>query len=162
MFFIHQIIHEKFRITHNFNIVCVQPFLRLLSCFFVIPLKGNWGADAADLCIRFQDGLDLWPPRPLLCSHTDSVAVWQHRCQKPPGNVKQAQMQCSTSWSIHGDNELFLRNLVLALIQQMDTWYRTMFQDMGDASAKHAQSVRSMREEIAAYRKDVSGIIINF
>ncbi|XP_013867399.1 notochord granular surface [Austrofundulus limnaeus] len=40
-------------------------------------------------------------------------------------------------------------------LQEMDTWYRTMFQDMGDTSAKHAQSVRSLREEIAAYRKDI-------
>lgn len=43
----------------------------------------------------------------------------------------------------------------------MDTWYRTMFQDMGDATAKHAQSVRSLREEIAVYRKDVS-LFLNF
>ncbi|XP_037541317.1 notochord granular surface [Nematolebias whitei] len=40
-------------------------------------------------------------------------------------------------------------------LQEMDTWYRTMFHDMGDATAKHAQSVRSLREEIAAYRKDI-------
>ncbi|XP_017291463.1 notochord granular surface [Kryptolebias marmoratus] len=40
-------------------------------------------------------------------------------------------------------------------LQEMDTWYRTMFQDMGDASADHAQRVRSLRQEIAAYRKDI-------
>uniref|UniRef100_A0A3B5LK66 Notochord granular surface n=1 Tax=Xiphophorus couchianus TaxID=32473 RepID=A0A3B5LK66_9TELE len=39
-------------------------------------------------------------------------------------------------------------------LQEMDAWYRSMFQDMSDASSKHAQSVRSLREEIAAYRKD--------
>lgn len=44
----------------------------------------------------------------------------------------------------------------MGLMQEMDTWYRTMFQDMGDATAKHAQSVRSLREQMAAYRKDVS------
>uniref|UniRef100_A0A3B5LCT7 Notochord granular surface n=1 Tax=Xiphophorus couchianus TaxID=32473 RepID=A0A3B5LCT7_9TELE len=40
-------------------------------------------------------------------------------------------------------------------LQEMDAWYRSMFQDMSDASSKHAQSVRSLREEIAAYRKDI-------
>uniref|UniRef100_A0A3B3Y4S4 IF rod domain-containing protein n=1 Tax=Poecilia mexicana TaxID=48701 RepID=A0A3B3Y4S4_9TELE len=40
-------------------------------------------------------------------------------------------------------------------LQEMDAWYRSMFQDMSDASSKHAQSVRRLREEIAAYRKDI-------
>ncbi|KAM9703712.1 notochord granular surface isoform 1-T1 [Menidia menidia] len=40
-------------------------------------------------------------------------------------------------------------------LQEMDAWYSAKFQDLNDASAKHAQSVRSMREEIAAYRKDL-------
>ncbi|XP_043962222.1 notochord granular surface [Gambusia affinis] len=40
-------------------------------------------------------------------------------------------------------------------LQEMDAWYRSMFQDMSDASSKHAQSVRSLREEIAAYRRDI-------
>lgn len=31
-----------------------------------------------------------------------------------------------------------------------------MFKDMSDASAKQAQNIRSLREEIAAFRKDVS------
>lgn len=47
------------------------------------------------------------------------------------------------------------------IVQEMDTWYRTMFQEMGDATAKHAQSVRSLREEIAVYRKNVS-LFLNF
>ncbi|XP_041832064.1 notochord granular surface [Melanotaenia boesemani] len=40
-------------------------------------------------------------------------------------------------------------------LQEMDDWYRTKFQDLNDASTKHVQSVRSMREEIARYRKDI-------
>ncbi|XP_021175299.2 notochord granular surface isoform X1 [Fundulus heteroclitus] len=40
-------------------------------------------------------------------------------------------------------------------LQEMDAWYRSMFQDMNDASSKHAECVRSLREEIAAYRKDI-------
>lgn len=39
--------------------------------------------------------------------------------------------------------------------QEMDTWYKTKFHDMGHASTKHAESVRALREEIAGYRKDV-------
>lgn len=38
----------------------------------------------------------------------------------------------------------------------METWYRTKFQDLNNASNEHIQSVRSMKEEIAAYRKNVS------
>ncbi|XP_072218694.1 notochord granular surface [Leuresthes tenuis] len=40
-------------------------------------------------------------------------------------------------------------------LQEMDDWYKTKFQDLNDASARHAQSVRNMREEIAGYRKDI-------
>ncbi|XP_015245558.1 PREDICTED: glial fibrillary acidic protein-like [Cyprinodon variegatus] len=40
-------------------------------------------------------------------------------------------------------------------LQDMDAWYRSMFQDMSDASSKHAQSIRTLREEITAYRKDI-------
>uniref|UniRef100_A0A3B4ZQJ1 Glial fibrillary acidic protein-like n=1 Tax=Stegastes partitus TaxID=144197 RepID=A0A3B4ZQJ1_9TELE len=39
-------------------------------------------------------------------------------------------------------------------LQEMDVWYRSKFQDLNDASTKHAQSVRSVREEIAGYKKD--------
>lgn len=41
-------------------------------------------------------------------------------------------------------------------LQEMDTWYRTKFQDLSNASNKHVQSVRSVREELAGYKKDVS------
>lgn len=54
-------------------------------------------------------------------------------------------------------------SLIQALVvfnQEMDAWYRSMFQDMSDVSSMHAQSVRSLREEIAAYRKDVSMITL--
>ncbi|XP_024147401.1 notochord granular surface isoform X2 [Oryzias melastigma] len=40
-------------------------------------------------------------------------------------------------------------------LQEMDTWYKTKFHDMGHASTKHAESVRALREEIAGYRKDI-------
>ncbi|XP_051792763.1 notochord granular surface [Acanthochromis polyacanthus] len=40
-------------------------------------------------------------------------------------------------------------------LQEMDSWYRSKFQNLNDASAKHAQSIRSLREQIAAYKKDI-------
>ncbi|KAL7388061.1 hypothetical protein ABVT39_006523 [Epinephelus coioides] len=40
-------------------------------------------------------------------------------------------------------------------LQEMDSWYRTKFQDLTDASTKHVQSTRSVREEIAGYKKDL-------
>lgn len=44
---------------------------------------------------------------------------------------------------------------MFATLQEMDAWYKTKFQDLNNASSKHAQSVRSMREEIAGSKKDV-------
>lgn len=40
-------------------------------------------------------------------------------------------------------------------LQEMDTWYRTKFQDLTNASNKHVQSVRNVREEIANYKKEI-------
>merc|ERR1711915_37109 len=40
-------------------------------------------------------------------------------------------------------------------LQEMDAWYRNKFQDLNNASNKHVQSVRSVREEIASYKKDI-------
>ncbi|XP_069570476.1 notochord granular surface [Brachyistius frenatus] len=40
-------------------------------------------------------------------------------------------------------------------LQEMDAWYRTKFQDLNNTSTKHAQSVRSVRAEIAGYKKDI-------
>uniref|UniRef100_A0A3P8WT47 Notochord granular surface n=1 Tax=Cynoglossus semilaevis TaxID=244447 RepID=A0A3P8WT47_CYNSE len=40
-------------------------------------------------------------------------------------------------------------------LQEMDAWYRTKFQDMSDASARHVQSFRSLREELAGYKKEL-------
>lgn len=37
----------------------------------------------------------------------------------------------------------------------MDIWYKSKFQDLSNASTKHIQSVQSLREEIAGYKKDV-------
>ncbi|KAM4632922.1 notochord granular surface [Polymixia lowei] len=40
-------------------------------------------------------------------------------------------------------------------LQEMDVWYKTKFQDMNNASTKHVQIVRSVREEIAGHKKDI-------
>ncbi|XP_059212748.1 notochord granular surface [Centropristis striata] len=40
-------------------------------------------------------------------------------------------------------------------LQEMDTWYKSKFQDLTSASTKHVQSARSVREEIAGYKKDL-------
>ncbi|XP_040921143.1 notochord granular surface [Toxotes jaculatrix] len=40
-------------------------------------------------------------------------------------------------------------------LQEMDAWYKTKFQDLNSASTKHVQSLRSLREEIAGYKKDI-------
>ncbi|XP_004542044.2 notochord granular surface isoform X1 [Maylandia zebra] len=40
-------------------------------------------------------------------------------------------------------------------LEEMETWYRTKFQDLDNTSSEHIQKVRSMREEIAAYRKNI-------
>lgn len=44
----------------------------------------------------------------------------------------------------------------------MDAWYASKFQDLSSASTKHAQSVRTLREEMAGYRKNVSAIFSIF
>lgn len=43
----------------------------------------------------------------------------------------------------------------------MDTWYKSKLQDLNDASTKHAETIRSLREEIAGYRKKVSRIYLS-
>ncbi|CAL8316655.1 unnamed protein product [Merluccius merluccius] len=40
-------------------------------------------------------------------------------------------------------------------LQEMDTWYKTKFLDLNNASTKHIQSLRNVREEIAGCKKDV-------
>uniref|UniRef100_UPI0037E82958 notochord granular surface n=1 Tax=Semicossyphus pulcher TaxID=241346 RepID=UPI0037E82958 len=40
-------------------------------------------------------------------------------------------------------------------LQEMDAWYSSKFQDLNNASNKHVQSVRSLREQIAGYKKDI-------
>ncbi|XP_056219435.1 notochord granular surface [Seriola aureovittata] len=46
-------------------------------------------------------------------------------------------------------------NIAAKNLQEMDSWYRTKFQDLSNISSKHVQSVRSVREEIAGYKKDI-------
>nr|XP_046229200.1 notochord granular surface isoform X2 [Scatophagus argus] len=46
-------------------------------------------------------------------------------------------------------------NIAANNLQEMDTWYRSKFQDLSSASTKHVQSVRSVREEITGYKKDI-------
>ncbi|XP_072528811.1 notochord granular surface isoform X2 [Salminus brasiliensis] len=40
-------------------------------------------------------------------------------------------------------------------LQEMDTWYKTKFQDLSLASTQHVESVRGIREEISAYKKNI-------
>ncbi|XP_073349632.1 notochord granular surface [Pagrus major] len=40
-------------------------------------------------------------------------------------------------------------------LKEMDAWYASKFQDLSSASTKHAQSVRTLREEITGYRKNI-------
>ncbi|XP_074541666.1 notochord granular surface isoform X2 [Halichoeres trimaculatus] len=40
-------------------------------------------------------------------------------------------------------------------LQEMDAWYSSKFQDLSNASNQHVQSVRSLREQIAAYKKEI-------
>ncbi|KAF7658367.1 hypothetical protein LDENG_00013410 [Lucifuga dentata] len=46
-------------------------------------------------------------------------------------------------------------NIAAKNLQEMGTWYKTKFQDLSDASTKHVQTVRSVREEITGYKKDI-------
>ncbi|KAG7275624.1 hypothetical protein CRUP_021951 [Coryphaenoides rupestris] len=39
---------------------------------------------------------------------------------------------------------------------EMDTWYKTKFQDLNNASTQHTQRLRSVREEIAGSKKDIA------
>ncbi|XP_024278468.1 glial fibrillary acidic protein-like [Oncorhynchus tshawytscha] len=39
-------------------------------------------------------------------------------------------------------------------LQEMDAWYKSKFQDLNNVTTKHVQSVRSVREGIASYKKD--------
>lgn len=41
----------------------------------------------------------------------------------------------------------------------MDTWYRSKFQDLSNASNKHIQSMQSVRDEITGHKRDVSTIL---
>ncbi|XP_041815168.1 notochord granular surface [Chelmon rostratus] len=40
-------------------------------------------------------------------------------------------------------------------LQEMDTWYGSKFQDLNNASTKHVQTVRSVREEITGYKRNI-------
>ncbi|XP_076016346.1 notochord granular surface [Genypterus blacodes] len=40
-------------------------------------------------------------------------------------------------------------------LQEMDSWYKTKFQDLSSASTKHVDTVRSVRDEIAGYKKNL-------
>ncbi|XP_036420362.1 glial fibrillary acidic protein isoform X2 [Colossoma macropomum] len=42
-------------------------------------------------------------------------------------------------------------------LQEMDSWYRTKFDDLTDKSTRHVDAVRSVREEIAGAKKDIQG-----
>ncbi|XP_026866942.2 notochord granular surface isoform X2 [Electrophorus electricus] len=40
-------------------------------------------------------------------------------------------------------------------LQEMDAWYKTKFQDLNVASSRHVESLRGIREEITALKKDI-------
>ncbi|KAK3545063.1 hypothetical protein QTP86_033254 [Hemibagrus guttatus] len=40
-------------------------------------------------------------------------------------------------------------------LQEMDAWYKTKFQDLNTASARHVESVRGIREEVVSHKKDI-------
>ncbi|XP_041721402.1 notochord granular surface isoform X1 [Coregonus clupeaformis] len=44
-------------------------------------------------------------------------------------------------------------------LQEMDAWYKSKFQDLNDVTTKHVQSVRSVREEIASYKRDSLNLV---
>ncbi|KAJ3606385.1 hypothetical protein NHX12_025906 [Muraenolepis orangiensis] len=41
-------------------------------------------------------------------------------------------------------------------LQEMDTWYKTKFLDLNSVSTKHVQRLRSVREEIVGFKKDIA------
>lgn len=45
------------------------------------------------------------------------------------------------------------------MLQEMDAWYKTKFQDLNTASTRHVESVRGIREEVVSYKKDVSTLL---
>lgn len=44
----------------------------------------------------------------------------------------------------------------IIFLQEMDSWYKTKFDDLNNKSSKHVDKVRSVREEIVTAKKDVS------
>ncbi|XP_030641009.1 glial fibrillary acidic protein [Chanos chanos] len=46
-------------------------------------------------------------------------------------------------------------NIAAKNLQEMDSWYKTKFEDLGKASTRHVDKVRSVREEIAGAKKDI-------
>lgn len=40
--------------------------------------------------------------------------------------------------------------------QEMDSWYKNKFEDLTSKTSRHLDKVRSIREEIAGAKKDVS------
>ncbi|XP_056089421.1 notochord granular surface isoform X1 [Rhinichthys klamathensis goyatoka] len=40
-------------------------------------------------------------------------------------------------------------------LQEMDAWYKAKFQDLNNATSRHMETARSVREEITAYKKEI-------
>uniref|UniRef100_A0A8C1RAD6 Notochord granular surface n=1 Tax=Cyprinus carpio TaxID=7962 RepID=A0A8C1RAD6_CYPCA len=40
-------------------------------------------------------------------------------------------------------------------LQEMDAWYKAKFQDLNKATSRHVETVRSVREEITAYKREI-------
>lgn len=44
----------------------------------------------------------------------------------------------------------------IIFLQEMDSWYKTKFDDLNNKTSKHVDKLRSVREEIVTAKKDVS------
>lgn len=47
------------------------------------------------------------------------------------------------------------------LLQDMDSWYKTKFEDLTNKTTRHVGKVRSIREEITGARREVSNKLDN-
>lgn len=84
-----------------------------------------------------------------------SSALREIQCQYDSIAAKNLQVWC-LKLQLYSHLGAQKSATMFGFAQEMDSWYRTKFQDLSNASAKHVQSVRSLREEVAGYKKDVS------
>ncbi|XP_051547164.1 desmin-like [Myxocyprinus asiaticus] len=46
-------------------------------------------------------------------------------------------------------------NIAAQNLQEMDAWYKTKFQDLNQATSRHVETKRSVRQEITGFKKDI-------